>query len=65
VKGLKIISLLVCTGFLFVAVAGQVTLQNGINGYMGCEDSYLRSESSSSEYGSSTDLRTKYELCSS
>ena len=58
VKGLKIISLLVCSGFLFAAFAGEVTvtLQNGLNSYDGCEDSYIYSQSTSSNYGDETTM---------
>ena len=66
-KGLKIISLLILSGFLFTAFATEttVTLQNGLDGYEGCTDSYCRSESASSNYGDAADVRTKYEVCSS
>lgn len=43
----------------------DLTLQEGVDGYAGTSDAYGRSQSSSSNYGSSQTLNLLYERCSS
>ena len=40
-KELKILSFLCIFVFFFIAFADEVTLQNGLNGYTGCEDAWV------------------------
>ena len=66
-KGSKL--LLVCCIAAFVAFAfaaeETVILQNGLNGYAGCTDSYGEmskgNNESSTNYGNAADLMTQYE----
>jgi len=41
----------------------KLILQNGLNGYNGCEDSYVTERSSSLNYGNSDTLLAYYEKC--
>ena len=57
-KGFKLSCLCCIFTFVVVAFAGEVTdtLQNGLNSYDGCEDSYIYSQSTSSNYGDETTM---------
>ena len=40
-KGLKILSFCCIFSFFFISYAEEVILQNGLNGYTGCEDAWV------------------------
>lgn len=65
---MKVLKLSVSCILLFTLFAGaqvvDVILQNGEE-YTGCEDSYIYSRSSSSNYGTKETLSMLYERCSS
>lgn len=63
----KLSLLLVLVAGLSVAWAGtyDLTLQQGVDGYTGCKDAYVRSQAGSSNYGTSKTLNLQYERCSS
>ena len=61
-KELKILSFCCIFVFFFMAFADEVTLQNGLNGYTGCEDAwvfgayYNRNNEKSTNYGTETKM---------
>ncbi len=60
---LSVISILLLTLFAGTQ-AVEVVLQNGKE-YNGCEDSYINSRSTTTNYGTDETLAMLYELCSS
>ncbi len=67
---MKVIKLsLLCILFAGLQIAWSgtydLTLQEGLDGYSGTSDAYVRSQASSYNYGSSETLNLQYEYCSS
>lgn len=65
-KELKILSFCCIFVFFFMASADEVTLQNGLNGYTGCEDAwvfgayYNRNNEKSTNYGTEAKMSVFY-----
>lgn len=64
-KELKILSFCCIFALLQMAFADEVTvtLQEGLNGYSGCEDAYI-ADWSSTNSGNATELYAEWEQCS-
>ena len=65
VSRLSLLCILVAGLTLAWAGTYEITLQEGVDGYAGTSDAYGRSQSSSSNYGTSQTLNLLYERCSS
>lgn len=65
-KELKILSFCCIFVFFFMASADEVTLQNGLNGYTGCEDAwvfgayYNNNNEKSTNYGTEAKMSVFY-----
>lgn len=65
-KAFKFFAVLLLSAGLYIASADvtagviEVVLQDGLNGYDGCEDSYIYNSCSSSNYGTKTTMEMIY-----
>lgn len=61
----KLLAIILLFGFSasFAVDTATVFLQNGAEGYNGCEDSWISSQSAGSNNGSAEKLNVKYEKC--